>query len=220
MSKKFELVNFYKKMPKDMKLEALNPNYHIHKLNVPFRMIICGASGSGKTLTALNLINAFQNTFYKIIIITKNKDEPLYNYLKSKLKDDVVICEGINEIPELDSFDKEFPTLIIFDDLVLDDQKKIAQYYIRARKLNVSCMFLSQSYFMIDKLIRQNVNYIIFKKISGLRDLKLICSDFCLGKSIDDVVKYYKECVAGDITNFLLIDIDKTTFRKNFEELP
>jgi hypothetical protein len=81
-------------------------------------------------------------------------------------------------------------------------------------------MFLSQSYFMIDKLIRQNVNYIIFKKISGLRDLKLICSDFCLGKSIDDVVKHYKECVAGDITNFLLIDIDKTTFRKNFEELP
>ena len=47
------------------------------------------------------------NTFEKIFIVTKNKDEPLYNYLEDKLgKEGLTIKEGISELPDVDSLDK------------------------------------------------------------------------------------------------------------------
>jgi ABC-type dipeptide/oligopeptide/nickel transport system ATPase component len=82
-------------------------------------MIICGNSGSGKTQTLLNLLHVMPSTFSKVFIVTKNKDEPLYNFLEDKYVDDgLSIKEGISELPDLDSMDKEENNLIVLDDLV------------------------------------------------------------------------------------------------------
>ena len=53
-----------------------------HKINLPFKMLIVGSSGSGKTQTLMNILKIMNGTFHNISIITKNKDEPLYNYLE------------------------------------------------------------------------------------------------------------------------------------------
>ena len=59
--------------------------------------------------------------------------------------------------PDLDKFDKKENHLVIWDDLVLEKNlKPVEEYYIRARKLNCSVIFLSQSYFQIPKIIRSN----------------------------------------------------------------
>ena len=104
-------------------------------------MLIIGASGSGKTMTLINLLRAFSGTFQNINIITKNADEPLYNFVADKFKkinDDfnnpvskskkkhnfnVVISEGLNTLPKLDSYDKN-ESLVILDDLVLEKKSK------------------------------------------------------------------------------------------------
>jgi hypothetical protein len=105
------------------------------------------------------------STFENIFICTKNKDEPLYNYLEDKLgKDGLSIKEGISELPDLDSLDKEQNNLIVLDDLVNESarlQKPICDYFIRARKKNCSIIYISQSFYAVPKLIRDNISYLM-----------------------------------------------------------
>ena len=166
------MVDFYKSMPKKFLLQSHNPNFKDHKLNLPFRMLFIGGSGAGKTQTLMNLIRIMNGTFNNIHIITKNRDEPLYNYLESKVDTGLTITEGIDSAPDLDNFDKKEQTLIVMDDLVLEkNQKQLEQYFIRARKLNCSLVYLSQSYFAVPKMIRMNLNYLIIKRLNTLQDL-------------------------------------------------
>ena len=77
-----EIKNYYEVMNKKYHLKNHNPNYEIHHIKVPFRMLIVGNSGSMKTNTLLNLLNIMTGTFESIFYITKNKDEPLLNFLE------------------------------------------------------------------------------------------------------------------------------------------
>jgi len=153
--KQAELKDWYKEIPKKYLLKQHNPHYETHKIKLPFRMIIAGNSGSGKTQTLLNLIYNMPDTFEKIFITTKCKDEPLYNFLEDKLKDKgLKITEGISELPDLDSLDKEQTSLIILDDLVNEpakQQRPICDYFIRARKKNASLIYMTQSYYQVPK---------------------------------------------------------------------
>ena len=86
-------------------------------------MLIIGGSAAGKTQTLINLIRVMNGTFNNIHIITKNKDEPLYNYLESKVDNGLTIWVGIDSAPNLDEFDKKEQSLIVMDDLVLEKTK-------------------------------------------------------------------------------------------------
>lgn len=209
-------TNFYKliRTPK-----VHNPNFKMHGITVPFRMLIIGASGSGKTNWLLELIHRMSGTFTNIVVCLRSKDEPLYNYLESKIKEGLEFYEvqSSTDIPNLD--DLEPQTLIVFDDLISagkDVQTKIAEYYIRARKKQVSCIYISQSYFAIPKIIRQQANYIVLKKINSSKDLTLILKEFPLDIKIEELKRIYAEASKG-IEQFLLIDINKNEFRKNWE---
>jgi GTPase SAR1 family protein len=191
----------------------------MHGITVPFRMLIIGASGSGKTNWLLELIHRMSGTFTNIVVCLRSKDEPLYNYLESKIKEGLEFYEvqSSTDIPNLD--DLEPQTLIVFDDLISagkDVQTKIAEYYIRARKKQVSCIYISQSYFAIPKIIRQQANYIVLKKINSSKDLTLILKEFPLDIKIEELKRIYAEASKG-IEQFLLIDINKNEFRKNWE---
>lgn len=216
--------NYYNLIPKSLKKEYYNPNYKNHLISIPFRMCIIGGSGSGKTSTLLELLHRMNNTFEKIVVCLKNADEPLYSYLKLKAKDGVEFYEGIENIPDIDSFKGCGQTLIVFDDLVLDkNQSKIEQFFIRGRKIGdgISCCYLSQSYFKTPKNIRLQCGYFILKKLSSQRDLNMILSEFNLGVDKKQLIEMYKYATA-DPLSFLLIDIDapeENRFRNGFLEI-
>lgn len=220
-----EVQNWYGHIPDSLKTKYHNPNYQNHLINLPFRMLIVGNSGSGKTTLVLELLHRMDDTFGNIIICTKNSDEPLYKFLRTKIKDEQLqVYEGIENIPDLDSFDSELQHLIVFDDLVLEkDQNIIEQFYIRSRKIakGVSCIYLSQNYFATPKTIRLNSNYIILKKLSSTRDLGMILRDFSLGVDKETLIKIYKFCTQ-ERSDFLFIDIDslpENRFRRNFLDM-
>lgn len=222
MNKGKKIINFYDKIPKNLSMELHNPFFKVHNIVIPFRMLIIGSSNSGKTNVLLNLINIMPDTFNQIIVCTRNADEPLYNFLKMKLKDNFHIIENLNELPLLDSFDKKLNHLVVFDDMVLTKkQNDIEEYFIRSRKLNISVVYISQSYFKIPKIIRSNVNYIILKKLSSSRDIALILTDYTLALDRDNIIKLYRDAT-NDKIDFLMIDIDNfdrnKIFRKNFTE--
>lgn len=216
-----EVQNWYGHIPDSLKTKYHNPNYDNHLINVPFRMLIVGNSGSGKTTLVLELLHRMDDTFGNIIICTKNADEPLYKFLRTKIKaEQLQVYEGIDNIPDLDSFDPEIQHLIVFDDLVLEkDQSTVEQYFIRSRKIakGVSCIYLSQNYFATPKTIRLNSNYIILKKLSSTRDLGMILRDFSLGVDKETLIQLYKFCTK-ERSDFLMIDIDappEKRFRHN-----
>jgi hypothetical protein len=219
-----EIVNWYEKIPKEMLDQAENPNFHIHQLKVPFRMCVVAPSGSGKSNFLVNLIHLFsqgKGTFADITIITRNKDEPLYNFLMSKC-DQIQVKEGLTNLPQLDKMDKKTNHLVCFDDLVLaKDQSAIENYYIRARKLNCSVIYLSQSYFRIPKMIRNNCSYMVILKLSGNREVNLILSEFGLGVSREQLIAMY-EYATREKFSPLLIDLEQDPvkrFRKGFTEI-
>ena len=205
------VINYYEHIPKDLLDEADNPNLHLHQLKLPFRAVIVAPSGSGKTNFLVNLIHLFcagKGSFSDICVVTRNSDEPLYNWLKEKGDGMITVKEGLMNLPNLDKFDKKENHLVVLDDLVLTkNQEAIESYYIRARKLNCSVIYISQSYFRIPKIIRQNLSYLFILKLSGDRDMKLILTEFGLGIDKECMVKIYEYCTA-DKFNTMTIDME------------
>lgn len=226
VSKGLNIQNFYNLIPKKFIVKVENPNFSItHNIKIPFRMVVSAPSGSGKTNFVCNLISKFssgrQGTFFKINIITSNKCEPLYEWLNS-LSESIYIDEGISNVPLLDNFNPLFNNLVIFDDLVLSKSlKDIEMYYIRARKLNVSVVFLSQSYFRVPKIIRQNCSYLVLLKLSNNREINLILSEFGNGISKENLLLLYNKAVETKMNPFI-IDIEappESRFLSGFLEI-
>lgn len=219
-----EIINMYERIPKELLDNAENPNFHLHNLKIPFRMCVVAPSGSGKTNFVVNLISLFcagKGTFADITIITRNKDEPLYRWLET-LSDQIVIKEGMENIPPLDRMDKTENHLVIFDDLVLaKDQSRIENYYIRARKLNCSVIYLSQSYYRIPKIIRNNCSYLVLLKLSGEREVNMILSEGGLGVTKDKLIAMYSYATREKFSPFIIDyeqDCDKR-YRKGLNEI-
>jgi hypothetical protein len=225
--------NIYKHIPKKYIKKYHNPQFDEHKLNHPFRMVIVGASGAGKTQLVVHILSKMRNTFANVHIYTRNKDEPIYTWLSDQIPSGLTIKEGIDELPTLqknkDGIVKGFEkadeqSLVIFDDLVLEKQQdKIQEMFIRGRKIagGISIMYLTQSYFKVPKLIRINCSYVILKKLASARDLNLILSDYNLGVSKETLLAIYKYCTRIK-EEFLLLDLDEIPerrFRRNLLEI-
>ena len=220
-------TNFYKlKGVQKFLTNVDNPNVHLHGLEkLPFRLVCVAPSGSGKTNMILNLIEKFskgKGTFNSITIITRNKGEPLYEYLEEKSEKKVKIEEGLENLPAMDTFDKDLQHLVVFDDMVLEkNQKVMSEMYIRGRKRGISVCYLSQSFYKIPKTIRSNCNYFVLLKLSGKRDLNLILSEFELGVTKQELMEMYEDATKEKFS-FLLVDVEaekEKKFRKNFLEL-
>ena len=210
------LINFYTHIKK--KTTSYNPNFKKHGINVPFRILIAGSSSSMKTNTSLNILKQMNGTFEKVIVVCKCKNEPLYEMLAEKLGDLIEFYEN-GVIPPLDKFTGKEQIVVIFDDLMtMKNQNQIVEYFIRSRKKNISCMYLTQSYYKAPKSVRINCNYIILKKLSSKKDLKSVLDDNALGVDLKELEKIYSYATK-DKLNFLMIDVDNEPhlkFRINF----
>jgi hypothetical protein len=164
-----------------------------------------------------------QGTFKTIHIITRNADEPLYNWVRD-VAPDIVIREGLENTPKLDDFDKKENHLIIWDDLVLEGKaglKNVQEFYLRGRKLNVSVIFISQSYFESPKMVRINCSWIALLRLGNTNEVSMIMRNHGLGVSKQRLLAIYEHCTAEKLQP-LLIDLAapvESKFRKGFQVL-
>ena len=221
--KKPVIINWYEKIPKKFLPKQHNPYYDIHHIKLPFRMLITGSSGSGKTQTLLSLLHNMPRTFEKIIITTKNKDEPLYNWLEDKFeKDPNFEMREIDKdgLPDLDKFDKEQNNLLVMDDLVGEkNQKPMEQFFLRARKKGCSLVYITQSYYAVPRMIRSNLTYLIIKQVSSMKNLTMIMREYDLGIDRTQLIDMYKQATEQK-AGFLMIDLEGDEgkkFRKDFD---
>jgi hypothetical protein len=107
------------------------------------------------------------------------------------------------------------------DDLVGEkNQRPMEQFFLRARKKNCSMIYISQSYYAVPKMIRNNLTYLIIKQVSSMKNLTMIAREYDLGMTKEQLTDMYKDATA-DKKNFLLIDLEgdhNQRFRKGLSE--
>ena len=179
------MINFY---------DYTNENKIEHNSNWPYipdhlyRILIVGGSRSGKTNALLNLINN-QPDIDKIYLYAKRSYEGKYQHLFNKrekvgidyFKDTKAFMEYPNDMQDVykniedDNPGKKRKILIVFDDMISDmiNCKKlnpvVTELFIRGRKLNISIIFITQSYFKVPKDVRLNSTHFFIRKIPNKR---------------------------------------------------
>ena len=175
--------------------DYVNENKTVHNKNWPYipdhpyRILIIRGSGSGKTNALINLINE-QNDIDKIYLYARNLSEPKYEYLIKKREDAGIkhlnnpnafiecsntmddVYENINDYNPI----RKRKKLIVFDDMIADImtnkrfQAIIKELFIRCRKLNISLVFITQSYFSVPKDVRLNSTHYLIIKINNRKE--------------------------------------------------
>ena len=181
----------------------------------PFRMLIIGPSGSGKTNTLLNLIQNSNETtpVDKIYLYAKNLSESKYEFLIDNRKnagithfnDSTAFIEYSNDMDyvftNIDDYNKKRKrkVLIVFDDMIADimSSKKfkaiIKKLFVRCRKLNISIVFITQSYFRMPKDARLNSTHYVIMKIQSRKELQNIAQENSGDIDFKDFLKTYKD---------------------------
>ena len=96
--------------------------------------------------------------------------------------------------------DKENKILIVFYDMTADmiiDKKLnsiVTELFIRDRKLNISLVFITQSYFKVPKDVRLNTTHIFIMKIPNKTELQKIAISHSSDIDFKDFIKIYKKC--------------------------
>ena len=202
----------------------------------PFRMLIIEPSGSGKTNTLLHLIDKF-HPIDKIYLYAKDTDEEKYQYLINKreqagiknLNDPHEFIEylsDMNDVLENRDKNRDKKVLIIFDDMIADIMRSekfkaiVKELFIKCRKLNISIVFITQSYFRTPKDARLNSTHYIIMKIGNKKELKSIAEENSGHLDFKDFLKIYNYCT-NEPYSFIMVDTRPTariTFKRNFDE--
>ena len=116
--------------------------------------------------------------------------------------------------------------LIVFDDMIADMMRNekfkaiIKELFIRCRKLNISIVFITQSYFRTLKDARLNSTHCILMKIGNKKELKSIAEEKSGHLDYKDFLKMFNYCTKEPYS-FMTIDARPTAtipFKKNFDE--
>ena len=128
------------------------------------------------------------------------------------------------DIDEYD-IDKEGKILVAFDDMIADmiNNKKlnstVTELFIKRRKLNISLVFITQSYFKVPKDVRLNTTHFFIMKIPNKRELQQIAINHSSDINTKDFANIYRKCTAEPysflVNDTTLASDNPLRFRKN-----
>ena len=120
---------------------------------------------------------------------------------------------------------KKREVLLICDDMIVDmiNNKKlnpvVTELFIRGRKLNISIVFIMQSYFKVQKDVRLNSTHLFITKIPNKKELQQIVLNHLSDVDFKDFIKIYKKCTLQPysflVNHRALSSDDPLRFRKN-----
>jgi GTPase SAR1 family protein len=131
---------------------------------------------------------------------------------------EVEVIEDSNEIPPPEKLRKDgTKTLFILDDMLTKSQEHISELFVYSRPANINVIYLSQSYFKLDRhTIRLNSNFFIFFKLNKL-DLFHVWQDLA---SLDIKGYSHFEALIDSINlekySFFSINLEETNINKKY----
>ena len=95
----------------------------------------------------------------------------------------------------------------------------VTELFIRGRKLNISLVFITQSYFKVPKDVRLNTSHFFIAKIPNKRELQQIAINHSSDISTKDFINIYRECTAEPyyflVSDTTLASNNPLRFRRN-----
>lgn len=154
----------------NINIDLKSESFARHSVLLPnnIRCVICGPSDCGKTNVMLSLLlhpNGLK--FKNIYLYSKTSFQPKYRLLSHILaripevnyfvfKDDKEVLHPNKALPQ---------SVMIFDDVICENQTNIRNYFCMGRHKQIDCFYLTQTYSKIPKqLIRDNANLLVVFK--------------------------------------------------------
>ena len=213
------MINFDDVVKENIKKH--NPNW-AHIPDHPYRTLIIG--GAGKANSLFSLINQLPD-IDKIYLYPKDPYEAKYQFLVNKRE-----STGLNHFNDSKAFteypnnmvdiykntedynsNKKRKTLIVFDDMIADmlSNRKlnpiVTVLFISGRKLNISLVFITQSYFTVPYNKRLNPTHYFIMKTQSKRKLHQITFNHLPDIYLKNFMNRHIKCTAKQYA-FLIID--------------
>ena len=102
-------------------------------------------------------------------------------------------------------------TLIVFDDMIADsmtnkkNQAILKELFIGCKKVNISLVFITQSYFSVPKDVKLNSTHYLIKRINNRKKLQNIVINHSVDIDYNDFMRIYRECTR-ETYSFLTMD--------------
>lgn len=175
------------------------------------RMLLVGPSNCGKTNALLSLVISPNGLhFENVHLYSKSRHQPKYLFLEKVCQSTECVCYcSYSEKDEVIKPENARPnSLFIFDDVAIESQDIVREYFCMGRHYMVDCCYLCQTYSRIPKqLVRDNANFlVIFKQDeTNLRHIydDHVNTDMSLAKFKDLCTQCWS------FGNFSFISIDK-----------
>ena len=120
---------------------------------------------------------------------------------------------------------KKRKVLIAFDDMIADmiNNKKLnsilTELFIRERKLNISIVFITESYFKVPKDVRLSFTHFFIMKIPNKRELLQTALNHSSYIDLKGFMEIYKKCTVEPysflVNDTTLLSGNPLRFRKN-----
>ena len=184
----------------------------------------------------MNLIEN-QPDIDKTYLYVKDPYEAKYQYLINirrkvglkRFNDPEAFIENSNDTQDVYknidecNIDKEHKILIVFDMIadMINNKKLIlivTELFIRGRKLNISLVFITKSYFKVPKDVRLNTTHFFITKIPNKRELQQIALNHSSDITTKDLIiykKYTDEPYSFLVNDATLASDNPLRFRKN-----
>lgn len=190
------------------------------KFETPFNAIVAGPTGCGKTYFVCNLLkeqkllvdNPFKQVFYCYGIY-----QPIYDNIKAAVPH-VTFVRGLPEIEKLlddngGNRNTKINSLCILDDLMLENEKQLARYFIRLRHAGLSIIFLTQCFFFSSRymrLISRNAHYLVmFRNPRDHGSIRCLSQQIFAGRH-GFLEEAYNTCTKSPYS-YIIIDLKPST---------
>lgn len=216
-------MNYDQVIPKQNDIERKKNHFLLPKH--PFRMLITGASGTGKTNIFMTLLNQLLDYDNLYVVSPSLNDQPIYQHLidLSNQSDSIKCYDDIAQF-NLEDVRNENTNLIVFDDCMCE--KKLAPLIEKSfswgRHKNASIFYLSQSFFTVPKNIRLNCTQYIIFPLGDTNEIIMIHRRIAPDLKLEQFLEIYKNAI-DEPYSFLFVDKmakDRAlAYRKRFDQL-
>ena len=226
-------------MPQVLKAKDICDSHVIKKdilPDIPFRMLVVGRSGSGKSSILSCLValpDWYGNDFigdYIYIWTGSPSDDKINKLIEYKeIPDSNVRYEWIDtEVSEVydelvddwkekvDEGERPNDVLFIVDDMFYSNKfansrmkdSMMSKVFMNGRKFNISIVILAQKYSSISSGLRENTNAVLTFGATN-KQIDLMEADFNYLKNAKEFYRVFRDATNGSKHDFLFINIDR-----------
>ena len=178
----------------------------------PARIIIAGASNTGKSHITQELIKRHHHKFQHIAICG-TKAHPLQS--DSEIKAKLTLSEDIID-PEEIKYHKTDSVLYILDDLYVQalQNEVVSNVFTKGRHKKISTIFITQNLFPKGKFARDvslNATHFILTRMRDLSAIEILGRQLFGSKHAKNFLEAYNRAMSLRKFSYILVDLDVST---------